>query len=83
MKYSMYNVVWYDGADAYVTKWILPSNVQQAMSDILEYWEKNGYDGEVLKLDKLYEVSLDNIISFKNYGDVREDTIIRFEEMYF
>lgn len=30
MKYSMYNVVWYDGVDAYVTKFVLPGNEKEA-----------------------------------------------------
>lgn len=83
MKYSIYNVVWYDGVDAFVTKWILPTNEQQAFKDLQHYWNTQGYDGEVLKLDKLYEVSFDNIVSMKQYGDIRKDTFTSFEEMYF
>lgn len=65
MKYSIYNVVWYDGVDAYVSKFILKSNPEQAQGDLQDYWNRNGYDGEVLKLDYLYSVNLENIFSFK------------------
>lgn len=34
MKYSMYNVVWYDGVDAYVTKYVLPENEKEAKKKI-------------------------------------------------
>lgn len=83
MKYSIYNVVWYDGVDAFVTKWILPTEEQRANKDLSHFGDKQGYDGEILKLDKLYEVSFDNIVSMKQYSDLRKDTFTRFEEMYF
>lgn len=86
MKYSMYNVVWYDGVDSFVIKWILPTNeqqaikeLQQAIKELQHYWNSQGYDVEILKLDKLYGVSFDNIVSMKHYGDVRKDTFTRFE----
>ena len=49
MKYSMYNVVWYDGADAYVSKFVLKTDEKQAEKDICEFWSVNGYDGVILK----------------------------------
>lgn len=49
MKYSMYNVVWYDGVDAYVSKFVLKTNEEQAEKDLCEFWSTNGYDGVILK----------------------------------
>lgn len=83
MKYSMYNVVWYNGVDSFVTKWILSTNEQQAIKELQHYWNSQGYAAEILKLDKLYEVSFDNIVSMKQYGDIRKNVFKRFEEMYF
>ena len=51
MKYSMYNVVWYAGVEAYVTLFILKSNTGAAKLALKDFWEKNGYDVEqILKL---------------------------------
>lgn len=83
MKYSMYNVVWYDGVGAYVTNYVLPENEKEAKKDIGIWWEKSGYDGEVLKLDKLYGMSLENIIALRNGNDEEIRTFNYFEEMYF
>lgn len=45
--------------------------------------EKGGYDGEILKLDKLYLMSFENIIALRNGNDEEIYTFNRFEEMYF
>lgn len=34
MRYSMYNAVIYDGVDAYVSKFVLVTDEQQAMYDL-------------------------------------------------
>lgn len=63
MKYSMYNVVWYDGVYSYVSKFILPENEKKAKNDLLDWWD---CDGEILKLDRLYGVSFENVIALRN-----------------
>ena len=65
MRYSMYNAVIYDGVDAYVGKFILETDETQAINDLKEYWSSNGYDGEILKIDKLYELELRSILAFE------------------
>ena len=82
MMYSMYNAVIYDGADAYVIKYILKSDETLAIEDLIEYWSAKGFDGEVLKLDKLCPLELRNIIALED-KDEYKDTFERFEEMYF
>lgn len=82
MRYSMYNVVIYDGADAYVAKFILETDETQAINDLKEYWSSNGYDGEILKTDKLYSLELRNIIAFEDNEEYK-NTFERFNEMYF
>ena len=44
---------------------------------------KKGFDGEILKLDKLYGVTLENIIALRNGDDDIKRSYERFEEMYF
>ena len=84
MKYSMYNVVWYDGVDAYVTMFILKSNIGAAKLALKEFWEKNGYDtGQILKIDKLYDVTLEKILALKDGNNVQVNVFERFKEMYF
>lgn len=82
MIYSMYNVVIYDGADAYVIKYILKTDETIAIEDLLEYWSSKGFDGEVLKIDKLYPMELRNIIVLEDKDEYKY-TFERFEEMYF
>lgn len=82
MRYSMYNVVIYDGIDAYVSKFVLVTDEQQAMYDLKKYWSGVGYDGEILKIDKLYPLELRNIIAFEDNEEYK-NTFERFEEMYF
>lgn len=84
MKYSMYNVVWYDGVEAYVAKFVLSRNEKKAKDELLDWWYENGYDGEILKLDSLYDVTLENIIALRNdCNDVNKRAYERFEKMYF
>lgn len=83
MKYSLYNVVWYDGVDAYVTKFILKSNKEDAKYDLLDFWTKRGFDGRFLELDELYIVNFDNIIAFSNGDNEQKRALEYFKEMYF
>lgn len=82
MRYSMYNAIIYDGVDAYVIKFILSSDEQQAMYDLKKYWSTVGYDGEILKIDKLYPLELRNIIAFED-NEKYKQAFERFDEMYF
>lgn len=84
MKYSMYNVVWYDGVEAYVTKFVLSENEKKAENELLDWWIEKGYCGEILKLDRLYGVTLENIIALRNEdNDTNNCAYERFKEMYF
>ena len=82
MMYSLYNVIIYDGKDAYVLKFILKSDETQAMYDLKKYWSAVGYDGEILKIDKLYPLELRNIIAFEDNEEYKQ-AFERFDEMYF
>lgn len=82
MRYSMYNAVIYDGTDAYVIKFVLVTDEKQAMYDLKKYWSAVGYDGEILKIDKLYSLELRNIIAFEDNEEYK-NTFERFNEMYF
>ena len=78
-KWNLVNVVVYDGVDAYVSKFVF-------RGDDKKQWVKDfysmGFDGEALKFDFLYSVSLENILAFKE--DVKTVCIYeRFESMYF
>ena len=82
MRYSMYNAVIYDGVNAYVSKFVLVTDEQQAMYDLKKYWSAVGYDGEILKINKLYRLELRNIIAFEDNEEYK-NTFERFNEMYF
>lgn len=82
MRYSMYNVIIYDGVDAYISKFVLETDETQAINVLKEYWCSNGYDGEILKIDRLYSLELRNIIALEN-SEKYKNTFERFEEMYF
>lgn len=83
MKYSMYNVVLYDGVDAYVLKFVLSTNKEQAEKDLCDFWSLNGFEGEILKIDQLYMVNFENINALNNGDDEQIKTFNRFIEMYF
>lgn len=83
MKYSLYNVVWYDGVQAFVTKFILKSNKEDAKQDLSDFWVEMGYDGRILELDELYNVTLKNIISFQAGNEEEKRAFRYFEQMYF
>ena len=78
-KWNLVNVVVYDGVDAYVSKFVFNGDDEKQ-------WRKDfysmRYDGEALKFDFLYSVSLENILAFKE--DKKTLCIYeRFESMYF
>jgi len=71
----MTNVVWYDGSDAYVSKFILKQKrtddgandtVTEESEDRVRQYLGEG-NGEVLKIDVLYGLSFDSIVALKDY----------------
>ena len=80
MRFQMCNVVWYDGANAYVSKFVLPSDEKVARNETVKYLSGNG---EVLKIDYLYPVDLDNIVALKNGDPEQMTTYERFKTMFF
>lgn len=94
-KWYLINVVYYDGCDAYVEKFIgkvaeeargkyRPYVTEDTENIIEEYLKGNG---EILKFDPLYPLTLDNIIAIANdgYNGNSENMAIvrRFEHTYF
>lgn len=83
MKYSMYNVICYDGVEAYALKFVLNTNKEQAEKDLFKFWPVNGYDGEILKIDRLYMLNFEDIKALNNGDNMERNTFTRFIEMYF
>ena len=85
-KWWMCNVVWYDGCDAFVSKFILKADEDGVTqeSEGLVGQMLNG-NGEVLKIERLYAVDFDNIIALKDYTEQPElqRAYDRFKEMWF
>lgn len=76
---NMYNVVVYDGVNAWVSKFVLKEKT--AKRDIAKYFSNT--DGKVVELDKLYEVNLKSVISYKMSGeDEYVEIAERFLKMY-
>lgn len=78
--FSIYNVVVYDGSDAFVHKFILKNDdIKSAKKEI-----ETVYSTKVLLLDKLYDVSFDNIVGMKDIEDNElRLSYRRFISMYF
>ena len=79
------NVVWYDGIDAFVSKFILQCDeegvTQESEGLVGQYLNGNG---ELLKIDRLYPVDLDNIVAFKDADEAELKTAYdRFKQFYF
>ena len=75
----LYNVVMYDGVISWVKKFVLKE--KSAKKDITKYL--NDTDIEAVKLDKLYPITLDNVIAYKTSNDASEvDIFDRFIMMY-
>lgn len=81
MKWSMNNVVFYDGCDAFVSKFILPKNLSysEKVVEIL----KNYSNGEILKIDELYDVNFDNIVALVNSTEENANIANKFIKMFF
>lgn len=82
MRYSLYNVIIYDGVNAMVSKFILNSDEQQGMYDLKKFWTNKGYDGEILKIDLLYGLDIRSVLAMTKISE-NKHIIDRFEEMYF
>lgn len=75
----LYNVVMYDGVISWVKKFVLRE--KSAKKDIAKYLKDT--DIEAVKLDKLYPITLENVIDYKISGDVSEvDIFNRYILMY-
>lgn len=72
----MYNVVMYDGVNSWVSYFVLRKKT--CKKDIERYLAE--YDAKAVYLDELYEVSLENILSFKDID--KELVFKRFDDMY-
>lgn len=80
-KYWMYNVVTYDGVDAFVSKFILPAELH--LDEAISIFAVMGYDCEVLKIDALYPMTFDNIIALKDGNSNERCTFEGFNDMFF
>ena len=84
-RWWMCNVVWYDGSDAFVSKFVLKCDIGEVTEEseglVDQYLNGNG---ELLKIDRLYPVELENIIALKD-SELPElqKTYDRFKEFYF
>ena len=85
----MVNAVFYDGQNAYVSKFIVKGDDYDPFitinpdseARIEEYLSGNG---ELLKIDILYSVDFDNIIALKDADEPElQCAYQRFKEMYF
>lgn len=81
-EWYLVNVVWYDGVEAYVSKFILQDNDHELTKDSKnrteEYLDGNG---EILKFDICYALELKNIVAYKDSD--HPEIYQRFEEMWF
>lgn len=83
--FSVVNVVWYDGVDAYVSKFVLPCENGKVTDDgrkrCIKYLDGNG---KVLEFDSLYPITFDNLIAFKDSDDLElQRAFDRYREMFF
>ena len=88
-KWVMTNVVFYDGINAYVSKFVIKADEDEpftlvnedSMKKVADYLSGNG---EILKVDILYAVDFDNIVALKDADDAElRCAYDRFKEMYF
>lgn len=83
--FGLFNVIWYDGYEAYVSKFILEHHdgniTPVAMSKLEKYLNGNG---EILKVDYRHAIEFDDIIEL-NESTATQDKLAldRFKKMYF
>lgn len=80
-RWYLYNFVFYDGVDAFVSKFIAPENLE--LDSARKLISKMGYDGELLKVDSLYPLSFDNIVAMREGNNSERCAFERFNDMYF
>lgn len=80
-KWYLYNFVFYDGVGAFVSKFIVPENT--SLENARELISKMGYDSELLKIDKLYSLTFDNIVAMRDGNNSERCVFERFHDMYF
>ena len=83
--WGLANVVWYDGSNAYVSKFVVKvTDAEVSIESQKDIEESIRGNGEVLKFDFLYYMDLENIIALKDAdsNDLRL-AFDRFEDMYF
>ena len=83
--FSLANVVWYDGVDSFVSKFILETEdgepTAKSRKKVIEYLCGNG---ELLKIDVLHTVPLDTVFTYRdNIDDELRTAYNRFNIMYF
>lgn len=98
MKWVMVNVVFYDGVDAFVAKFIVQAETDTEKIGTTQYWsvtkeserkirEYLDGNGEVLKIDPLYDIDFDNIVAIEQsneeYKKAEREAVDRFKTMYF
>ena len=80
------NVVWYDGKDAYVSKFVLQADnegvaTDEAKAATEEYLTGNG---EILKFDEIALVGFDGIMALEKHEQPEYRAAFdRFKNMYF
>ena len=83
--FGLFNVVWYDGYEAYVSKFILEQNdgeITLRTKDKLENYISG--NGEILKVDFRYTIDFDTIIEMnESTASCDKLAIDRFKKMYF
>lgn len=80
----LYNVVTYDGIDARVRKIILREDFEDNLDEeyVSDYIKAYTDEEKVLEVDRLYELSFDNIVAFNGMVEMQE-TFDIFIKMYF
>lgn len=80
----LYNVVTYDGVEARVHKIILREDFENDIDEqyVSDYIKAYTYEEKVIKIDRLYELSFDNIVAFNGMIEWQE-TFDIFIQMYF
>lgn len=83
--FGLFNVVWYDGYEAYVSKFILEHHdgniTPVAMGKLEKYLNGNG---EILKVDYRYAIEFDDIIDLNESSATQDKLAVdRFKKMYF
>lgn len=89
----MCNVVWYDGTDAFVSKFILQyDRISEKVTEQSEglVGQMTCGNGEVLKIDVLYAMDFENIVALKSCENAELESekqlfaaYERFKEMWF